>query len=137
MWPFYVKYFKKLGKGFALLDIVRRHALRFKSKLINWALSGKFVNDDTLKFVMLDDEDYRRPKYRFGMFSAILWKLIFHPSYNNTILRMGFEGIHAMNVAGTIPSKYSLDEIAKWAKRYNHLFEKCEHKAAKRQAKKK
>ncbi len=132
MWPFYVKYFAKFGKGFALLDIVRRHALRFKSKYINWALSGKFVNDDTLRYLMLDKEDYRRPKYKFGMFSAILWKLIFNPSFNNAILKMAFEGLHAMNVAGRIPKKYSLEGIAKWSKKYNRLIDNCECKAQKR-----
>ena len=132
MWPFYVKYFKKFGKGFAMLDIVRRHALRFKSKYINWALSGKFVTDDTLKFIMLDDEDYRRPKYKFGMFSAILWKLIFHPSFNCAVLNMAFEGLHAMSVAGRIPKTYSLEKMAKWSKKYNKLIENCERKAAKR-----
>ncbi len=134
MWPFYVKYFAKFGKGFALLDIVRRHALRFKSKYINWALSGKFVNDDTLRYLMLQPDDYRRPKYKFGMFSAILWKLIFNPSFNCAVLSMAFEGLHALNVAGRIPKKYSLDGIAKWAKKYNKLIDNCEKKAAKRQA---
>ena len=136
MWPFYVKYFEKFGKGFALLDIVRRHALRFKSKYINWALSGKFVTDDTLRYIMLDEEDYRRPKYKFGMFSAILWKLIFNPSFFNAILKMAFEGIHALNVAGRIPKKYSLEGIAKWSKKYNKLIENCERKAEKRKNKK-
>ena len=83
---------------------------------------------------MLDKEDYRRPKYKFGMFSAILWKLIFNPSFNNAVLKMAFEGLHAMNVAGRIPKKYSLDRIAKWSKKYNRLIENCEKKAAKRQA---
>ena len=132
MWGFYVKYFAKYGKGFALLDIVRRHALRFKAKYINWALSGKFVTDDTLKYIMLTPEDERRPKYKFGMFSAILWKLIFYPSFMNAILRMAFEGIHAMNVASRIPKKYSFEKMAKWSTKYNHLIEKCEAKAEKR-----
>lgn len=135
MWPFYVKYFKKYGKGFALLDIVRRHALRFKSKYINWALSGKFITDDTLKYIMLTKEDYRRPKYKFGMFSAILLKLIFYPSFNCAVLRMGFEGLHASNVAGRIPKKYSLEGMAKWSKKYNKLISNCERKAAKRNEK--
>ena len=135
MWPFYVKYFEKFGKGFAFLDIVRRHALRFKSKYINWALSGKFVTDDTLKFIMLDKEDYRRPKYKCGMFSAILWKLILHPAFNCAILKMAFEGLHAMNVAGRIPKKYSFEKIAKWTKKYNRLIERCEAKAEKRRKK--
>lgn len=132
MWQFYVKYFKQFGKGFALLDIVRRHALRFKSKYINWALSGKFVTDDTLKYIMLQPDDYRRPKYKLGMFSAILWKLIFHPSFNCAVLKMAFEGLHAMNVAGRIPKKYSLEGIAKWSKKYNRLIENCERKAERR-----
>ncbi len=132
MWPFYVEYFEKFGKGFALLDIVRRHALRFKAKYINWALSGKFVTDDTLKFIMLTKEDPRKPKYKPFMFSAILWKLIFNPSFNCAVLRMAGEGIHAMNVASHIPSKYSYKNIAKWAKKYDNLIAKCEAKAEKR-----
>ena len=132
MWGFYVKYFKDYGAGFALLDIVRRHALRFNSKYINWALSGKFVTDDTLKFIMLKKDDERRPKYKFGMFSAIIWKLIFYPSFMCTILRMAGEGIHALSVASHIPKKYSFKIIAKWSKKYNKLIEKCEAKAAKR-----
>ena len=132
MWPFYVEYFKKFGKGFALLDIVRRHALRFKAKYINWALSGKFVTDDTLKFIMLTKEDPRKPKYKLFMFSAILWKLIFNPSFNCAVLRMAGEGIHAMSVASHIPSKYSYKKIAKWTKKYDNLIAKCESKAAKR-----
>ena len=135
MWPFYVKYFKKFGVGFAFLDIVRRHALRFKAKYINYALSGKFVTDDTLKFIMLDDEDYRKPKYKFGMFSQILWKLIFHPGLNCAVLRMASEGLHAMNVSKRIPKEYSLAKIAKWSKKYNALIANCERKAAKRNKK--
>lgn len=132
MWQFYVKYFEKYGRGFAFLDIVRRHALRFKAKYINYALSGKFVTDDTLKFIMLDKEDYRRPKYKFGMFSQILCKLMLHPSLNHAVLNMAFEGLHAMNVAKRIPKKYSFDKIAKWSKRYDKIISNCERKAAKR-----
>ena len=133
MWGFYIEYFKKYGQMFALLDIVRRHALRFKAKYINYALSGKFVTDDTLKFIMLTKEDPRRPKYKPFMFSAILWKLIFHPSFNCAVLRMAFEGIHALLTASHMPKKYTFKNIAKWSTKYNKLIEKCEKKAAKRE----
>ena len=137
MWGFYVKYFNDFGKGFALLDIVRRHALRLDSKYINWALSGKFVTDDVLAHFMLDKDDYRRPKYHFGWISKIIWKLIFYPKFNCAVLRMGKEGLHAMRVAGKIPKQYNLRKLTQWTKRYNALFEKCDRKLEKRRSKKK
>ncbi|MBO4534657.1 MAG: hypothetical protein J5755_01820, partial [Clostridia bacterium] len=134
-WGFYVKYFKKFGQGFALLDIVRRHALRFDSKYINWALSGKFVTDDVLSHFMLDKEDYRRAPYQFGTISKILCKLICNPKFNCAILRMAGEGFHALSVAGRIPKKYDLVKLAKWVKKYNALFENCDNKLEKRRNK--
>ncbi len=121
MWGFYVQYMHELGKGFALMDAVRRCALRWPTKVFDWALSGKFLRYDELAYVMLE-KGFGKPKMPLGAYCKTLCMLLFKPSVACKLFAALGHGLKAMSIAGKMPKTYDEKRLSKWQKRYDgHL----------------
>ena len=121
MWGFYVEYMRVLGKGFAMLDALRRCALRWEPKVFDWALSGKFLQYKEVAYLMLA-KGYGKPSLPLGAYLKTVLMLLCKPSVNRRLLGAVGHGLKAMSIAGKMPKVYDEKRLAKWQRRYDgHL----------------
>ena len=121
MWGFYVEYMRVLGKGFALLDAVRRCALRWPTKILNWAFNGKFLTYPEVAYIM-QAKGYGKPALPLGAFLRTLLMLGFKPSVSFKLWAAIGHGVKAMSIAAKMPKTYDQEALDKWQSRYDgHL----------------
>ena len=121
MWGFYVEYMRVLGKGFALLDAVRRCALRWPTKILNWAFNGKFLTYPEVAYIMLA-KGYGKPALPLGAFLRTLLMLAFKPSVSFKLWAAVGHGLKAASIAAKMPKEYDTEALDSWQRRYDgHL----------------
>lgn len=135
MWGFYVKYMKKLGAGFSLLDVVRRWGLRLPAKRVDWLLSSGFLKDNDMLWLLVEKGDPRKAKFKLGYLLAKPFYLLAHPIFTCNLLGMAGKAIGSLLLTLRIPKKYKEKKVAKWANKYNGRVDKIEAKALKKQQK--
>lgn len=118
MWGFYVEYMRVLGRDFAMLDALRRCALRWEPKIFNWAMAGKFLQYKELAYVM-QAKGYGKPALPLGAFLRTLLLLCFKPSVSFRLWGAVGHALKARSIAGKIPAKYDEKALAKWQAKYD------------------
>ena len=125
LYGYYVEYMDKLGKGFVLLDVLRRWALKLPAEWIDWVMSGKLIKYNELAYVMLE-KGYGKPKFNFWAFFKIPFVLLSKPKILCSILGMARKGLKGVKIAGKMPREYNEKKLNKWQAKYDAIIDKME-----------
>lgn len=118
MWGFYVRYMHDLGRDFAMMDAIRRCALRWEPKIFNWAMAGKFLQYKELAYIM-QAKGYGKPSLPLGAFLRTLFMLGFKPSVSFRLFGAVGHALRARSIAGRMPTCYDPQALARWQAAYD------------------
>jgi len=125
LWPYQVKYFRKNGFLFALIDVLKRWVLNLDGDLVDWVFykvaSPKIVES-------ISGITFRGMNPLVGIWNILsalpfsVARLLSRPSLLKEIGGVLKAAIHALIVAFKIPTKYDEEKIHQWVLDYEASF---------------
>lgn len=120
LWPYQVKYYKKLGIVYYAIDLVKRIVLNLDPEDVNWAFGSGIVTSEDMK-LLSTDETGSAAKLTAG---DILQKVRILFSNKPLIRKLGGAivlAVRGLLIAVRIPRRYKPRKIRRWQKKYEAL----------------
>ncbi len=123
IWGFYRNYMREYGADFAFIDVLKRWALSLDTKTIDWVFGGGLIEKDDLALVTTDTSG-QKPKMSAKSVFKKIFLLLGHFGLVCKAVGCLLRSLKAKRIAKSIPKKYDVRKIDKWAKRYDKIISK-------------